>query len=392
MKKIIFVFLFILVHSTTMEAAEEINFIKGSFSDALSKAKEQNKLVFVDCFTTWCGPCKWMSANIFTNDTVQKYFNEKFVCIALDMEKGEGKDVAKKYAVKNYPTFLWLNSEGNDIHRSVGATDAQNFLAIAGQAIDPAGNLSYMQRQYTSGNREPALVLKYAHSLKDAYDTKYQTVADEYFSTLPENELASVNNWKAIHKFTPTINSHTYNVISKSRSLFNDRYGKDSVDNLMDNLALNSLDFAKQQKDSVMLKNVIIKLKESNNPDVLEKGLLGELNFYKGNKNFIKYTALAHEYVNAYFLDDPKTLNAICWTYFMNVNDKDKLAEAEKWIAKSVELDDQYYNTDTYANILHKQGKRKEAIAMTNHSIEMAKKSGEDYSSTQDLLNELLKE
>ena len=106
-------------------------------------------------------------------------------------------------------------------------------------------------------------------------------------------------------------------------------------------------------------------------------------------KNILQFAPV---YVNGYFMDDAKTLNAICWTYFKSVNDKAKLAEAEKWIARSVELDDKYYNTDTYANILNKMGKKKEAIAMTNHSIEMAKKEGEDYADTENLLNELMKE
>jgi predicted Zn-dependent protease len=115
------------------------------------------------------------------------------------------------------------------------------------------------------------------------------------------------------------------------------------------------------------------------------------MNYYKGNKNYSRYAELAHDYINNYFLNDPQMLNAVCWTYFQHISDKNQLAEAEKWIAQSVKLEDKYYNTDTYANILHKLGKKKEAIEMTNHSIALAKKDGEDYSSSQELLDTLMK-
>ncbi len=387
-KLIIFALLF---HLISVRAEEGIQFINTTFSEALAKAGEQNKLVFIDCYTTWCGPCKSMAAHVFTDGEVAASFNKNFVCIALDMEKGEGLNIAKKYNVRNYPTFLWLDHSGKQIHRSVGSTSAGEFLAIAGKANDPKNNLSYMKDQYESGNRDRELLLNYANSLKDAYDMNYQAVADEYFRTLPEKELADAGNWKAIQEFTPNINSYTYGVINKMLPEFYHRYGKDSVNMVMDQLAINSLSYARQQKDSVLLKNAVAKLKLSNNRESLKQGLSEEMNYYKGNKNYTRYAELAHEYINNYFLDDAKMLNAVCWTYFQHINDKSQLTEAEKWIAKSVELEDKYYNTDTYANLLHKLGKKKEAIVMTNHSIELAKKEGEDYASSQELLDTLMK-
>ena len=282
----------LLLVSFSAKSGEGISFISGNFSEALAKAKSENKLVFVDCYAVWCGPCKWMNTNVFNDEKVYTLFDRNFVSIALDMEKGEGLDIAKKYSVKNYPTFLWLNGEGNQVHRTVGAAPVEDFVTIANRAMDPKGNLAYLTTQYESGNRLPAIVLQYAHSLHGAYDTRYQTIADEYFQSQPENELTSTENWNAIHSFTPNINSHTYGVISKSLPKFYDKYGKDSVNKLMDELAISSLSFAKQQKDTILLKNALNKLKESKNLESNKRGLLGELDFYKGNKNFEKYTAV----------------------------------------------------------------------------------------------------
>lgn len=391
MKKISIILLLFLARLIPAQAEENMTFFNGSFIEALEKAKSQQKLLFIDCFTTWCGPCKKMSSQVFTNNEVYNYFNKNFICYALDMEKGEGIDIAKKYSVKNYPTFLWLDGTGKQIHRSVGSAEASVFLTTASNALNPKGNLSYLKQKYESGNREPDLMLSYAHELKTAYDMNYQLIADEYFRSQPINELASEKNWKTILEFTPNIDSYIYKSITKSPQRFNEHFGKDSVQEVLDELALQTLYYAKQQKDSTLLGKAIAQLKKSNNRNIFMEAAKGELDFYKSEKNMLKYTALAREYIEKYFINDPTTLNAICWTYFMQVNEKEKLANAEKWIAASVALDDQYYNTDTYANILHKLGKKKEAIAMTKHSIELAKKSSEDYSSTQSLLDELLK-
>ena len=76
-------------------------------------AKQENKLVFMDCYTSWCGPCKMMTSKVFPQKIMGDYFNPRYVCVKFDMEKGEGVDLKTKYDVKAFPTFLCLDSEGN---------------------------------------------------------------------------------------------------------------------------------------------------------------------------------------------------------------------------------------------------------------------------------------
>jgi len=94
-----------------------VDFQHTTFAEVLAKAKAENKPIFLDAYTTWCGPCKYMATKIFTQDKVADFFNANFVSTKFDMEKGEGLELAKKYGVKVYPTFLVLDSDGNIIHR-----------------------------------------------------------------------------------------------------------------------------------------------------------------------------------------------------------------------------------------------------------------------------------
>ncbi len=113
---------------------EGIDFVDISFSEALKSAKVSNKLVFLDAYATWCGPCKWMDANTFKDESVGAYFNENFINLKMDMEKGEGPQIARRYKVTAYPTMFFINGEGEVIHKVLGAKPAKDFLKEAKKA------------------------------------------------------------------------------------------------------------------------------------------------------------------------------------------------------------------------------------------------------------------
>ena len=104
----------------TTRANEGIQFSEGTWKEILSMAKKENKLVFIDVFTSWCGPCKMMSAEIFPKKEVGTLFNASFVNYKIDAEKGEGIDIAKKFNVRAFPTYLFVNGDGQLIYRTTG--------------------------------------------------------------------------------------------------------------------------------------------------------------------------------------------------------------------------------------------------------------------------------
>ena len=74
-----------------------IVFREGNWEKILKQAKKEKKLIFVDCYTSWCGPCKMLAKNVFTQDKVADFYNTEFVCVKMDMEKGEGPPKSMKY-------------------------------------------------------------------------------------------------------------------------------------------------------------------------------------------------------------------------------------------------------------------------------------------------------
>lgn len=111
-----------------------IQFFKGTFKEALAKAKKENKMVMMDCYTTWCGPCKMLKSQVFVDKTLGEYMNEKYVCVAMDYENGEGPVVAQKYPVDGYPTLYFLDASGKVKKTFVGVPNANPAGAILSMA------------------------------------------------------------------------------------------------------------------------------------------------------------------------------------------------------------------------------------------------------------------
>lgn len=111
-----------------------IQFTDQSWDTVLQLAKEQNKLIFLDIYASWCGPCKMLKKYTFTNEEVGKYFNDNFINVTVDAERGEGRLLASHYEIRAYPTLLFINSDGTIRKKIVGYRDGQQLLNDAKRA------------------------------------------------------------------------------------------------------------------------------------------------------------------------------------------------------------------------------------------------------------------
>ena len=174
----------------------------GTFAEALNKAKANKKgpkLVFMDCYTTWCGPCKYMANNVFPTKEAGDYFNKNFVNIKIDMEKGEGKDIAKKYGVVAYPTFLILNFDGSEIGRILGSNELNTFIRRVENAKDIKNSPKTLKEAFNV-NKNYDNALAYLKSLGEAYMKKdIDSFLTENISIFNKGKLFSPEIWKHVY-------------------------------------------------------------------------------------------------------------------------------------------------------------------------------------------------
>ncbi len=120
-----------------LEHPNGIQFENGTLATAMRKAKAQGKLLFVDCYTTWCGPCRRMSNLVFVQDNVGAEFNKRFINIKVDMEQEEGRMLGKKHGITSYPTLLFMDGSGNIVKKVIGGQSASALLKIASEIPAP---------------------------------------------------------------------------------------------------------------------------------------------------------------------------------------------------------------------------------------------------------------
>ena len=200
MKKII---LFLSVSLFALSLVAQTNFRDITYKEALAAAKAEKKLVFIDFYTSWCGPCKMMMKNIFPLKEVGNYLNSKFVCIKIDAEKGEGPELAKRYQVKAYPTFVAINPAEEILMTKVGGSGS-GFIGSIDRLIDPDKTPERMKQRYESGERTADLISAYAGlKMEEVYknrqpdmtkkDEAFKMVQD-YFDGLKDKERLAEEN------------------------------------------------------------------------------------------------------------------------------------------------------------------------------------------------------
>lgn len=139
-----------------------------TLEQASAKAKAENKLIFLDCFTQWCGPCKKMGREVFPLEKVGTAMNAKFVNLQIDMESAYGAPLAKKLQITAYPTFVIFNADAQEISRFLGYHEADDFLKVLEEKSRDTGSAA-LEVRWKAGDRDPQFLLEYLQTLTAAY-------------------------------------------------------------------------------------------------------------------------------------------------------------------------------------------------------------------------------
>jgi thiol-disulfide isomerase/thioredoxin len=388
MKRLLLITLIVPIMALAQNDAG-INFQhNATWNQILAKAKAENKLVFVDAYTTWCGPCKVMAAKIFPQKEVGEYYNANFINAKIDMEAGEGVDLAKKYEVMAYPTYLYVDSDGKLVHRALGSKSAEKFIEDGQNAVDPEKRYVTLKEKYEAGNRDPKLLYNLTKAASALMDNIAPLVAEEYYKT--QTDLFTKETLGLMLDLTQNPMGDRFNFLVQNEAKVAQVLGADvsqRIDNIVANFA-QSRTYNREtgEFDLVEMERI---LKEYR-PGIANK-LIQEIKLAMmlQKKDFAGYEKAALAYYGSNKDASAQDLNQAAWAFFEHVTTKSSLEKALAWALQSVAKEDQYYNNDTIANLYHKLGNKKKAKEYAQKAIALGKANGEDVSDTQKLLNSL---
>lgn len=214
--------------------AQGIQFMH-DLDQALVKAKAENKMVFIDFYTSWCGPCKTLDKEVFPEEKVGSFFNAKFInCKIQCDDKGIGVKMGEKYKVNAYPTLMFLNGNGQMVHSAAGAPTAGGVIELAEVALNPEKNLMSLVKQWDAGRRDRDFVFRYFKQLKDAYRTdKASTDFSEFFNKLNDKDKVDKNTFELIKIVGAIPFSPLFNYLETNKERCYKTVGKKEIDDFI---------------------------------------------------------------------------------------------------------------------------------------------------------------
>lgn len=352
---------FIFLGQISVQAVEEkgIQFYEGDWKNALQQAETKDKLLFVDAFATWCGPCKYMDKNVFTNETVASYYNENFISYKMDVDKE--KELAERYKVTSMPTYLFVSEDGTLVYRKTGAMDAEEFIKVGKNALEMPG----LEKKFEAGERSPGFLARYLlANVDNSEDEAIQKIAEEYFKTQKEAALLSEENFEVMSHFTKEKTSREFQYYLKNTEKYNERYGEEAANiafQVFDGLYSKAIQENKDE-NIAEIQRILLQLDPIVSGEEAQKiGANAYLSFYEKTGDWTKYSSHARMFFEKYGTDNFEQVMTVCFNYYSHIDDRKELEKAIGWVKKSLTQDENYANLYVYAALLSKMGEEEEA-------------------------------
>lgn len=374
----------------------------------LKKATSENKFIFLDCYTSWCGPCKAMDENVYTNKELGQFMNKNFISvkILMDSPQTDDKGIQRKFNVNVFPTFLFLSPTGSIVHRSFAYKSTNDFFSLVKDAMNSDKQYYTLLENYKINSRFdlfPNLV-KEARVLgeNEKADSISRFYLDNYLYHLSDEEILAKDNLQFIVSCSIIINEN-----DKAFELFNHK--QKEIDSIFGSgFSGTFINYIINKED------VLFKLWKNGNPitekpnwrdikDVIEYKygkpraerftLAGKIDWYMYKKDWRKAIGYKMTFITRYGFDSSgfgKAYNINLFAYeivFKHTFEKRIIYKTIEWMKPIVTdnaVDAPYL--DTYANLLYKVGKTDQAMVWEQKAMDIDKNNSVKNGVQQDLI------
>ena len=357
------------------------------FEEALEMAKAQDKNVFVDVYADWCMPCKMMDRNVFTDKEVAEFMNERFVSVKIDAER-RGRKFARKNKVYAFPTLLFFNSSGEEMHRVLGFANENRLMRSADMSFrNPSKQLKAFKEDYKRKKNDPIFLEDYIAFAEQIEDYELaDKIAEQYAKNY--RKARKVDWMDFVLKYVYKEKSKLFTLLKEYKEDFNQLYGEETVNNVFMEIIINSAIGDKEEPET---QDVIQDSRKKINkygikvsddqllPSIAARVFNIEIPF----KNDDARTDLAARVLNDYSgkMDD-KTIKTMLATLAVNRSDQPTMKIANQQIDKLIGKSPSLSLHDLKSIFLYKLGDKEESYKQVALAQEFATRAGVPYKST----------
>ncbi len=370
-----------------------------NWDNLITQAKKENKFLFVDCYTTWCGPCKYVSSTIFPMKNVGEFFNKNFVNVKLQIDetKKDNEDVIatrsvakyieETYKINVYPTFLIFDNAGKLVHKFCGAGDDKFMIANAGSGLNKDEQYYTLVEGFKAGNRDGNFITKLCKASAAANDN-----VEEYLKAFIETQtnLFTKDNAELLLSNVENTDGIVFKNLYENKEKWLPVADKEMLESVIANAISTEIvsEIFNEKNTEVDWAGITKKYNKKYPGYAKEQVAKAKVIYYSDLENWKEFAealkVLLKENPNAF--TQKNALNSIAWSVFENIDDKELLNEALTLSKKSLEGGEVSAYLDTYANILYKLGQTKEAIDTESKALSKATSADEkkNYQETLD--------
>lgn len=349
-------------------AGDGITFFEGTFKEAKALAAKEHKIIFMDAYASWCGPCKRMAREVFTDSEVGKFYNKHFINIKVDMEKGEGPGLASKYRVNSYPTLLFLDDKGEVVHASRGGKPVDLFIGLGKLALTKNNKSAEYTKKYESGDRSPEFLRAYAYSLLKGIQP-HMKIANEYIKT--QKDLTDQENLEFLFDFANEADSRIFDLAIKNKTQIIELKSQSEFEQKVRSACDATIEKAIEFNVKSLVADAKQKMKAANPQFFKEYSFLADMKYIAGIDDMQGYVSLTDKYLKKYAKKDARILNQYAYSLWMNTSEKKLLEKAEKWAKQATSIDYNQKYLKTHGSILLKLGRQEEAKKVLQKAKEL---------------------
>lgn len=377
--------LLLQVFSTSAQdkAERPVTIIHQDFEKAKQAAADEHKILFIDFYTTWCGPCKIMSKAMFDNEKNATKLNKRFVVLKYDAEKDQEHNLTKKYHVNAYPTAVFLNEDGQVIDKKFGIKMGDDGMDVANYWLFLDKIMYKYEHNEHIGGVSAEINLDYPRFYADrinCLDRDYEGLASEYWKNLTKAEYEKEVTFAVLAYFggNDEVNEYFLSHLPRYTKLF----GETDVHNVTSSIITGRFYEAIRKEDDAAFARCSTEAARylpAGDAEYMTNYFAMKL--WKARGQWDKIIAYATE--NKAALTEDGQMNAICWDIFENCDDKKVVKQAALLMKAYNDEKPSWATVDTYANLLYKAGNTDAAIAEMERAIALGNEEGQDVSESE---------